>query len=104
MLIVTLTNGMIYDSEVALTRAELIEMISDGCFIKEPIDKVLEISGLNVLDITADIAKSIWDEYNADDRAPHHELEQWLKTFGHDCTDFGLVPEPRSMHLPPYRG
>jgi 16S rRNA (guanine966-N2)-methyltransferase len=55
-------------------------------------------------DITADIAKAIWDELNANDRAPHHELEVWLNGFGHDCTDFGFVPEPRSMFVPPYRG
>ncbi|CAB4130680.1 hypothetical protein UFOVP122_19 [uncultured Caudovirales phage] len=104
MIIVTLTNGMVYDSEVAMTRAELIEMISDGCFIKEPIESIFYMSEGGYIDITASIAKAIWDEYNADDRAPHHELEQWLNRFGHDCTDFGLVPEPRSMFVPPYRG
>ena len=105
MLIVTLTNGMIFDSEVTMTRAELIEMIEDGLFIKTPIDKIIELSsGLLGIDITADIAKAIWDELNADDRAPHHELEVWLNGFGHDCTDFGITPEPRSMWVPPYRG
>ena len=90
MLIVTLTNGMIYDTEVAMTRAELIEMISDGCFIKEPIAKIIELSsGLLGMDITADIALAIWDEYNADDRAPHHELEVWLGRFALYCDGFG---------------
>ena len=105
MLIVTLTNGMIYDTEVAMTRAELIELIEDGYFIKTPIDKIIELTrGLLGVDITADIAAEIWSELNADDRAPHHELEQWLLTFGLDCTGFGVEPEPRSMFVPPYRG
>jgi hypothetical protein len=90
MLIVTLTNGMIFDTEVTMTRVELIEMIEDGLFIKTPIDKIIELSsGLLGIDITADIAKAIWEELNADDRAPHHELEQWLLTFGHHCDGFG---------------
>jgi hypothetical protein len=104
MLIVTLTNGMVYDSEITMSRVELIEMIEDGCFIKTPIEKILEISGGTVFDITSTIAHSIWCELNADDRAPHHELEVWLNGFGHDCTDFGITPEPRSMWVPPYRG
>lgn len=90
MLIVTLTNGMIYDSEVAMTRAELIEQIEDGCFIKEPIDKIIELSGgLLGADITANVAEEIWTDLNANDRAPHHELEQWLNGFGLDCDGFG---------------
>lgn len=90
MLIVTLTNGMIYDSEVTMNRAELIEMIKDGCFNREPIAKVIELSsGLLGRDITADIAGAVWEGLDCDDRAPHHELEQWLLTFGLDCDGFG---------------
>jgi hypothetical protein len=105
MFIVITTFDAIVNTDINMTRADLIEMIEDGCFIKEPIARIIELSsGLLGRDITADIAKEIWDGLNADDRAPHHELEQWLKDFGHDCTDFGFVPEPRSMHVPPYRG
>lgn len=90
MLIVTLTNGMIYDSEVTMTRIELMEMIGDGCFNREPIAKIIELSGgLLGVDITANIAEEIWTDLNANDRAPHHELEQWLNGFGLDCDGFG---------------
>lgn len=89
MLILTLTNGMIYDSEITMSRVELIDMLNDGCFIKTPIEKILEISGGNVFDITQTIAHAIWCELNAEDRAPHHELEQWLLTFGLHCDGFG---------------
>jgi len=105
MLIVTLTNGMIYDSEVAMTRAELMEMIEDGVFIKTPIAKIIELSSGHLgFDVTQTIAHAIWCELNANDRAPHHELEQWLLGFGLDCTGFGVEPERRSMFVPPYRG
>ena len=103
MYIVTLTNGLIANTEVAMTRAELIEMISDGCFSKTPIESIFYMGEGGYIDITANIAKAIWDEYNADDRAPHYELEVWLNRFGHDCDGFGVTPEPRSMFVPPYR-
>jgi hypothetical protein len=106
MIIVTLTNGQTEWLESNITREEVMGLLEDGNYNHAPIDKVIEIDlalGTSK-DITAEIAKAVWDELNANDRAPHHELEQWLLTFGHDCTDFGVVPEPRSMFVPPYRG
>ena len=42
-------------------------------------------SGLLGMDITAEIAKLVWQDLDSNDYAPHHELEQWLAGFGHDC-------------------
>ena len=100
MLIITLTNGMIFDSEVAMTRAELMEMIEDGLFIKTPIDKIIELSGgLLGIDITAVVAEQVWQGYNADDRKPHAELEDWLTDHGHSCEGFGVRQSQDIRHF-----
>jgi hypothetical protein len=98
MLIVTNTTGIIENTEVTMTRAELIEMIADGCFNREPIATIFEISGSNVFDITQTIAHAIWWELNADNRAPHHELEVWLNHFDLDCTGFGETKDIRHFY------
>lgn len=101
MLIVTLTNGMVYDSEVSMTRADLVQMFIDGCFNREPAARIIELSGgLLGADITADVAKEVYLDLDASGCTPHHELEQWLEGFGHDCHylndgSFGIVMSHR---------
>jgi len=86
MLIVITDFDAIINTDINMTRPELVEMFIDGCFNREPVARIIELSGgLLGRDITADIAKEIWQDLDANNYAPHHELEQWLTGFGHDC-------------------
>lgn len=99
MLIVINTNGTIENTEVTMTRAELIEMIADGCFNREPIEKIIELSSGHLgFDVTQTIAHAIWCGLNADNRAPHHELAAWLDHFNLDCTGFGETKDIRHFY------
>lgn len=69
-----------------LDRKGMIEEVSGG-----HIEDIVQIINVDLAkgtsaDVTADIAEDVFRQLDAMNEAPHHALEVWLNTFGHDCS------------------
>lgn len=102
MFIVTNRNDLIDNTEVSMTRAELIEMIIDGCWnncwVKTVID--MDLAAGTAKDVTDAIAKEVWEYLDANNDEPHYEVEAWLIWHGHNCDHLRANDNPSMIRWP----